>query len=119
MLTLANGTRTARKTYFCGYCAAPIHRSDQYAYQSNVYDGRAYTWRTCIWCHRDGVGDYAHAWAGFPDEGIDYDTVREWAEEAALTWPRRWGPRDRLFEPISADERRAARAWLARATGDE
>ena len=119
MLTLDCGTRTARKGYVCGYCAAPIRPGDRYAYQTNICDGRAYTWRTCAWCDRDGVGAYVYDWAGFPDEGIDYETACEWAEDAAIGWPRHWTPRGGVGKPISADERRAARAWLARAAGDE
>jgi hypothetical protein len=113
--TLDSGQRTARKQYRCGLCNITIKPGDRHAFQTNVYDGRVYTWRDCIWCDRDGILGYVHDWTGgYYDEGVNYEQAVEWAEDAAL-WPRS------QFRPstISGHEQRAARNWLARAAGDE
>lgn len=109
--TLDYGTRTARKTYRCGLCDLAIKPGDTYAYQSNVYDDRAYTFRECIWCDRDGVLGYVLDYVGCSDEGVDYEAANEWANEA-VGWPRYW-----LYgRTIAGAERTAARNWLARAS---
>jgi hypothetical protein len=94
--TLDYGQRAARKAYRCGLCNAVIHPGDHHAFQTNVYDGRIYTWRDCLACQRDGVITYVNDWdGGWSDEGVDYEKADQWAE------------------------RTAARNWLARAAGDE
>lgn len=115
------GRRTARKTYRCGLCTSLINPGDLYAFQVNVFDGHIYTWRDCLSCDRDGVIHYVEAWTGgYYDEGITEVDAEEWAQDAAWFWPRREPTRRNPSPgPISADERRAARAWLARAAGGE
>lgn len=112
--TLNYGTRRARKSYRCQMCAAVISRGDLYAFQSNVYDDRAYTWHECLACDRDKVCNYVTDYWD-PDNGADYEAAYEWANDA-IHWPLiGWRTRYRM----KAGERMAARNWLARAVGDE
>jgi hypothetical protein len=115
VLTLENGRRRAGKRHSCGLCLAAIEPGDLHAFQTNVFDGRVYTWRDCLPCDRDGVLGYVHDWTGGYDEGVDYEAAAEWAEEA-VEWPRHWL---RPGRSVTTTERVAARNWLARATGDE
>lgn len=111
--TLQHGTRRARKAYRCGMCFARIRPGDLYAFQSNIYDDRAYTWRECLACDRDNVCTYVHDFTGgYHDEGVDFEAAVEWAEDA-VGWPRYWM---RPGRPITTTERVAARNWLARAS---
>lgn len=114
--TLENGRRVARKPYRCGLCAIRINPGDLYAFQTNIFDGRIYTWRDCIHCDRDEILNYVHDWdGGWSDEGVDYEKAAQWAEEA-VEWPKHW---IRYNRPIDGAERAAARNWLARAAGGE
>lgn len=118
-MTIRATTRTARKIHHCGMCSRVIKVGDRHHVATNVYDDRIYDWRECIWCHRDGICGLVHAWWGHPDEGVGYDCARDWAEEVAVGWPwwENWlGQRTRR---VSATERAAARAWLARVAGGE
>lgn len=111
--TLDYGIRRARKAYRCQMCGAGIGPRDHYAYQSNVYDDRAYTWRECLACKRDSICVYVVAYCD-PDTGADYECAYEWATEA-MFWPMvGW----RTRRPMSATEHAAARNWLARAALD-
>lgn len=114
-VTLDHGKRRARKAYRCGMCGARINPGDHHAFQTNVYDGRVYTWRDCLACDRDGILNYVHDFTGgYHGEGVDFEVAIEWAEDAA-SWPRYWI----ASRPITTAERLAARNWLARATGGE
>ncbi len=107
MMTLAAGRRVARKTYRCGMCNARIVPGELHHASSNVYDGRAYTWRECLPCERDAVCTEVDAWTGgWHDEGVHYEEAVEWAEETV-----RWST-----NPVC---RLVARRWLARAAGGE
>ena len=90
-------------------------------FENNVFDGRIYTWRDCLPCDRDGVIHYVDAWTGgYYDEGVTEESAQEWAEDTAWFWPWRESTRRQPERRrISADERRAARGWLARAAGGE
>lgn len=107
---LDSGTRRARKAYRCELCSARISPGDHYAYQSNVYDDRAYTWRNCLPCERDNVTRYVIDYCD-PDEGAHYEAAYDWANDA-MFWPL-VGWRDR--RRMKAGERMAARNWMARA----
>lgn len=114
--TLSEGTRKARKSYHCGMCNALIKPGERYSFQTNVYDGRIYTWHDCLACTRDGVVNYVSDWdGGWGDEGVDYELAVQWAEEA-ISWPRHWLRYNRTIHP---HERLAARNFCARATGEE
>lgn len=112
VLTLDRGQRRARKAYRCQLCSGVIRPGDFYAFQSNVYDDRAYTWRECQACDRDSVIGWVMAYYD-PDEGVSYEDADQWAHEA-MGWPRGYSlhtPR-----PMGAAEHAAARNWLARAS---
>lgn len=112
---LDHGTRKARKTYRCGLCLAPIEPGDLHAFQSNLYDGRVYTWRDCLACERDGILNFVQDWdGGWSDEGIDYEKASQWADEASVF--RRYWLYDRPMHPA---ERLAARNFCARMTREE
>lgn len=117
--TLRETTRRAAKAHHCEMCGAMIRVGDLHHVSTNLYDGRVYDWRECIWCHRDSICATVHAWWGHPDEGVGYDSARDWAEEVALGWPWWQNWRGQPTRRASADERAAARAWLARAAGGE
>ena len=117
--TLREATRTARKAHYCGMCWRIIKVGDLHRVSTNVYDGRVYDWRECLPCHRDGVCALVHTWWGQPDEGVDVESARDWAEEVAVGWPYREGWRGQWTKRVTATERAAARAWLARVAGGE
>lgn len=107
VLTLETGTRRARKTYRCQMCSSVIAIGDLHEFQNNVYDARAYTWRQCLPCRRDGVIGFVADWCGgWDDEGVDYWRADEWAPDAALY-------------ASTTRERIAGRNWLARAGRSE
>lgn len=117
--TIDEHFRVARKVHHCGMCNKAIKVGEQHHVSTNIYDDRIYDWRECIWCHRDRICALVHAWWADPDEGVGYDSANEWAEEVALGWPYWWAPRGRTGRRVSATERAAARAWLARVAGGE
>lgn len=119
VMTIRATTRTARKIHHCGMCSRVIKVGDRHHVATNVYDDRIYDWRECIWCHRDGICGLVHAWWGHPDEGVGYDCARDWAEEVAVGWPWWENWRGQRTRRVSATERAAARAWLARVAGGE
>lgn len=107
VMTISASTRVARKHYRCAMCDLSIRPGDAHYASNNVYDGRIYTWRECVWCHQDGVCDEVWSWAGgFHDEGVNYEDAQEWAPESV-----RWS--------TNAITRAAARRWFARAAGGE
>ena len=76
---LRDGTRKARKPHRCFHCCRDIAPRTIYGFQSNVYDGRAYTLRWHVDCAecasewRNLVGYY------YDDEG--FPPLRdEWCE---------------------------------------
>lgn len=119
VMSLRESTRTAAKVHRCGMCAKVIRIGEQHHVSTNLYDGRVYDWRECHWCQRDRICATVHAWWGDPSEGVNFDSACEWAEEVALGWPTWWGPRGWIGRRVSASERAAARAWLARVAGGE
>jgi hypothetical protein len=77
--TIASGTRKARKSRQCFECYRSIGAGETYGYQSNVYDGSAYTlsWHLdCAQCaskYRELTG-YRYPDEGYPplrDQWID------------------------------------------------
>ena len=108
VLQLGHTVRAARKPYWCGMCNASIKVGDRHSVSTNVYDGRAYDWRECLPCDRDGIVSLVHDWSGgYWDEGVNYENASEWADEVIGGWFKR------------PAERAAARRWLARAAGGE
>lgn len=98
---LRESSPTARKTHNCSLCAGLISTGQTYSRDTLVYDGHIYDWLTCSACTEDGILQLAFDWS-YTYEGIDVETVREWAEETA-----RHG---------SPDDQRAAENYLERAS---
>jgi hypothetical protein len=117
--TINETTRKARKVHHCGMCNRTIKPGEQYRVATNVFDGRIYDWHECIWCHDDGICAITHAWWGHPDDGVNSESAGDWAEEVAIGWPSWQDWRGQTTRRVSATERAAARAWLARVAGGE
>lgn len=97
--TLREVVRAARKKHHCGLCNANIEVGEKHHVSTNVWDGRVYDWRTCESCARDNIVGEVYYWAGYPSEGVGYDSAREWAHEYAVS-----------ASPLGE----IARAWLLR-----
>lgn len=118
--TLRDSRVRARKEYRCGMCNVVIRPGDLHRASVNKHDGDLYTWRECLACERDQVCLLVHDWTGgYYDEGVGWEEAYEWAEETAVGWPTYYRLHPLPSKPISATERAAARAWLARAAGGE
>lgn len=76
---LSDETRKARKRYCCQDCHALILVGEEHSAQSYAYDGRAYTWRSCLPCRalEATVGE----WCEWPDEGFGGEDYYAWALE--------------------------------------
>lgn len=66
----------ARKDHKCSMCGKTIRKGRRYTRQRNVFDGHAYTFKTCWLCnlhttalYRLGLDDY--------DEGVNREGVHE------------------------------------------
>lgn len=76
---LANGTRRARKHHQCWHCYRDIAPGETYGFQSNVYDGRAYTLKFHLDCEAcssecrrlSGNDYYDEGYPPLRDEWID------------------------------------------------
>lgn len=79
--SLREATRTARKAHRCGACNGEIPIGTKHRVSTNVWDGRVYDWRTCRPCDDDHIIGEVYYWAGYPDEGVDYESAWEWAHE--------------------------------------
>lgn len=79
--TLREATRRARKQYRCGMCNTPIAVGEKHHVSTNLWDGRVYDWRECAGCGADNICAEVYYWAGYPDEGVDYESAWEWAHE--------------------------------------
>ena len=116
LTTLSDETRRARRAWRCELCFTRIAAGDFYHAQSNVYDGRVYTFRTCLACERDGVCAYASQVAD--DDGATYEEAEEWATDAAGWKPVVWGRTGpfAIHGPfaIRSEQQQAARNYLAR-----
>lgn len=84
---LREATRTARKVHHCGMCAAPIKVGERHHVSTNAFDGRVYDFRTCEPCRQDRIVSEVYDWAGMPDEGVDFESAREWAHDARAAGP--------------------------------
>lgn len=78
---LREATRVARKPHRCDMCHGTIQIGSSHHVSTNLWDGRLYDWRTCTACTEDGICTEAYWWAGYPDEGVGYETAWEWAHE--------------------------------------
>jgi len=96
---LASSRPKARKNHRCETCTTTIPAGETYLNQRCVFDGRVYTYKSCALCVE--LDHYVIAWmGGWDDDGLNLDTVEEWAREAALS--------------LSVDESQAAIDYLRR-----
>lgn len=80
---LSNVTRKARKRHVCNFCGHPIEPGEKYNNQTNVFDGRAYTWKDHLECQDlcNEIWDFVD-----PDEGMDSDAFRSALRELSSTF---------------------------------
>jgi hypothetical protein len=74
-------TRVARKEHRCGMCNAVIKVGESHHVSTNLFDGRVYDWRECDGCTADSIVSEVYDWAGYPDEGVTFESAWEWAHE--------------------------------------
>ena len=89
VVTIASGTRTARKSHHCWHCQRSIEPGQSYGYQTNKYD-YVYTIAWHLDCERlssecIALADYYFDDEGFPglremwcDQGEYYDECDRW-----------------------------------------
>ena len=79
VVVMSSGIRKARKSHQCFECYRSIAPGETYVYQSNVYDGCAYTIKWHVDCGECGAEYRANADAYYYDEG--YPPLRdEWRD---------------------------------------
>lgn len=76
---LSDETRKARKRYCCQDCHALILVGEEHSAQSYAYDGRAYTWRSCLPCR--ALAATVGEWCEWPEEGFGGEDYYAWAQE--------------------------------------
>ena len=76
---LSDETRKARKRYYCQDCHALILVGEEHSAQSYAYDGRAYTWRSCLPCR--ALAATVGEWCEWPEEGFGGEDYYAWALE--------------------------------------
>ncbi len=94
----------ARTPHTCNLCVRVIQPGETYERQTNLFDGRIYTFKTCAHCQQLAAL-YLHEWWD-DDAGYGPETVDSW-EPATVTglrhkvqWNRRWTRRDGQLYPI-------------------
>ncbi len=100
IIRLGESRPTARKPHRCSMCHRLIGVGETYEAVRNVYDGRAYTWKTCAHCEAaaevTSLGDYLYECAAFDDDGYGPDSVAEWEPRTRrecvvkAQWERGW-----------------------------
>jgi len=73
---LTNAWPVARKPHRCELCRRVIDPGEKYNRQSSVYDGRAYTFKSCAHCI--ALIDLYPDTIELADEGYTEDDLREW-----------------------------------------
>lgn len=75
---LTHVTRKARKGHKCDWCGEIIQKGEQYEYQTYLWDGDFYDWKSHEACSRvvSAIWDYCD-----PDEGLDSDEFYEYGTE--------------------------------------
>ena len=69
METIRTAKVKARKRHTCDYCGCEIPKGEKYEVQTNVCDGRVYTWRAHIHCQDlcDKIWNYVDPYEGMSD----------------------------------------------------
>lgn len=96
----------ARKRHYCGLCRRVIEPGEQYEAQHNVYDGSAYTHKTCahcrayasvIWADPDGwINDSGLDWV----VAMDYEPRTLWGLRLKVGYLRQWRRPDGSLWPV-------------------
>lgn len=98
---ISRKTVVARKPHRCMNCGAvAVQPGATYEREVLKYDGRLYSWVSCLDCY--AIFTPVWEWADEPEEGIGPHEYLDWARDNA--WDPEWGE--------------AARAYLVR-RGDE
>lgn len=83
---LSDSMPKARKEHKCQACFITIHPGEVYSNETYVYEGRVYTWKTCIPCVLlcDTVYNwYAEDWGVGPEEYLEWSLENREVPEAA------------------------------------
>lgn len=109
MHQLSDSNLRARKSHTCSLCHRSIEPGEIYNRQVNAYDGRAWTFKTCVQCDRMNY-EVGFAWIEYSygnDAGYTHETVHDWypstIREARLKigWKRKWRHRDGTLYAIA------------------
>lgn len=75
---LTHETRKARKSHRCDWCNGAIEKGESYEYQTYIWDGHIYDWKSHEACSRvvSAIWDYAD-----PDDGMDSDSFYDSCHE--------------------------------------
>ena len=87
METIARYKRKARKEHICDTCGSKIYKGEEYEIQTNKYDGKLYTWKSCFHCKPLVRKMYEEGW--FPDGYTDTDFENFLADHPEIEFKRR------------------------------
>ena len=79
MRNLHRSQPVARKNHFCSYCGTLIPKGEQYYFETNVYEGQIYNWKS----HKDCSHLVDHLnMQDICDEGVTADDFCEIVDDA-------------------------------------
>ena len=83
MQTIRRKEVKARKPHYCDLCSAVIRKGELHEVQTNVFDGKPYTWRTHIHCQSlcGKIWNYVD-----PDEGMAGDEFCDAVQDLISTF---------------------------------
>ena len=100
---LSRSEPKARTSHKCQMCFRVIDPGETYERQFNVFDGRAYTWKTCTHCQalmRLASIEY-EADEGYSDETIDeWEPGDVWELRLKALWRKKWRRKDGSLYPV-------------------
>lgn len=108
VVVLESATPTARTEHRCNNCGRTIAPGETYHRQSNVYEDRAYTWKSCQHCEATAQLLDLYSWADDygvgPDNFVNHDP-ETWAEaRLCVLWRKQWRRKDGTLYPIPGKE---------------
>lgn len=99
--TISRREVTARKPHRCMCCeVVAIVPGERYEREVCAYDGRIYTWVSCVECV--AIRSKVAEWAADADDGVGADDYLEWAHEFADTDPDAAAFLERRAEAVAA-----------------